>query len=134
MSGSPAFVRQALDDLPALLARFRGETPPPARPASISMPPPPASAPAPPKHNDNDAHHGHDEPHATNGNGAATANGDLEDEVFDVLARAEHPLSVATIRERMGSHASGQQIRRILERAADRVVATDERPAAYTLR
>jgi hypothetical protein len=54
--------------------------------------------------------------------------------VLDVLAHAEHPLSVAAIRERLAEPATGQQIRRILERAADRVVANDERPAGYSLR
>jgi hypothetical protein len=125
VSGTPAFVRQILDEIPALFARLRGETPPATRPASISLPPPPqhaepAPAPAPvalaaP---------------AANGNGS----GELEDEVLDVLAHAEHPLSVAAIRERLGEPATGQQIRRILERAGDRVVANAERPAAYSLR
>ena len=39
VTGSPAFVRQVLDDLPVLWARLRGETPP--RPAAIRMPVPP---------------------------------------------------------------------------------------------
>jgi len=40
MTGTAAFIRQMLDDIPGLLARLRGETPP--RPAAIRMPSPPA--------------------------------------------------------------------------------------------
>jgi len=135
--GSPDFVRQTLDDLPGLFARLSGETAPHARPASISMPPPPREAethegepdeeeepPAPPKAQraNGRVRHGR--------NGSAS----LEDRVFDVLARAGHPLSVARIRQQLGGTESGQQIRRILERASDRVDSTDERPAAYFLR
>jgi hypothetical protein len=39
VSGSAVFIRQVLDDLPALWARLRGETAP--RPAAIRMPQPP---------------------------------------------------------------------------------------------
>jgi hypothetical protein len=39
VTGSAVFIRQVLDDLPALWARLRGENPP--RPASIRMPEPP---------------------------------------------------------------------------------------------
>ena len=139
VSGTPDFVRQTLDDLPALLARLRGEGAPHSRPASISMPPPPQPEaqhdepvedeepePAPPPARkapgNGRARHGK--------NGAAT----LEDRVFEVLTRADHPLSVAGIRQQLGGAESGQQIRRILERASDRVRSTDERPAAYSLR
>jgi len=149
VSGTPEFVRQTLDDLPGLLARLRGEAPPHTRPASISMPPPPqpaaahvdeededeeepAPAPAPAPQTPRKA------PGKTPGNGRARhgKNGaaTLEDRVFDLLARAEHPLSVAGIRQQLGGAESGQQIRRILERASDRVWSTDERPAAYSLR
>jgi len=146
VSGTPDFVRSTLDDLPALLARLRGETPAPARPASISMPPPPP-APAADLEDDDD-----DEPPAprakapapkapalkaerVNGRVRHARNGaSLEDRVFDALAHADHPLSVAGIRKQLGGTESGQQIRRILERAADRVYTTDERPAAYALR
>jgi hypothetical protein len=69
-------------------------------------------------------------------NGRVRHNGSvsLEDKVFGLLAKADHPLSVASIREQLGGGESGQQIRRILERAGDRVYSTDERPAAYALR
>jgi hypothetical protein len=144
VSGTPEFVRQTLDDMPALLARLRGEAAAHTRPASITMPPPPVEAEAelPPAAVDAaDADDEVAEPapakaQRANGrvrhgrNGAAS----LEDRIFDVLARAEHPLSVALIRSRLGGTESGQQIRRILERASDRVSSTDERPAAYALR
>lgn len=39
VSGSAAFIRQMLDDIPALWARLEGATPP--QPASIRMPDPP---------------------------------------------------------------------------------------------
>src|SRR5579884_1615762 len=151
ISGSAEFVRQTLDDLPALFARLRGETPPHARPASISMPAPPHEA-----HDLHDAADlADDEPpepeeaapapppvqpaartERANGRVRHARNGkaSLEDRVFDVLTRAEHPLSVARIRQQLGGAESGQQIRRILERASDRVDSTDERPAAYFLR
>ena len=146
MSGSPEFVRQTLDDLPALFARLRGEAAAHVRPAAISMPAPPrdpeppaAAAPAEDEDED-DEEEDEEEPApapkaARNGRVRHGRDGaSLEDRVFDVLTRAEHPLSVATIRQRLGGTESGQQIRRILERAADRVYSTDERPAAYALR
>ncbi len=187
--GSAAFVRQILEELPALLARLRGEAAPLARPASISMPPPPRhEAPAavdnepdivdaeiedefddedeeddeelPParashrrqRHTDaaGPAHprpepRGRSEepaPPARAGNakpapragGRSNGKLSLEDRVFGALEHADHPLSVAAIRKQIGGDSSGQQIRRILERASDRVIATDERPAAYALR
>ncbi len=140
VSGSPEFVRQTLDDLPALLARLRGEVAPHSRPASISMPPPPAAA-EPEAEAELDAEDDEEEPEPPrpaprNGRARHAGNGkaSLEDRVFDVLARAGHPLSVAGIRRELGGEESGQQIRRILERDADRVYSTDERPAAYALR
>ena len=140
-TGTPDFVRQILDELPSLLARLRGEATPPSRPASIAMPPPPARATgdeelaapdtapdaapapqsAPPTSHRRNRH-------------AANGNGSLESRVFSVLEHADHPLSVAAIRRELGDDSTGQQIRRILERAADRVVASTERPAAYSLR
>jgi hypothetical protein len=186
ISGSAAFVRQALDDLPSLFARLRGEAPAPTRPSSISMPPPPRAA--VPHVEDEDEYDDEDEEdteppvrarrerHAderpgktkaapreeppaksaragrseapASGRAAtredrtaapaprAAANGHdaLEDRVFDLLENADRPLSVAAIRRELGGDTTGQQIRRILERAADRVISTDERPAAYTLR
>jgi hypothetical protein len=144
VSGSPEFVRHTLDDLPNLLARLRGETVAPGRPASISMPPPPPLHGVDP-HADDEPDEDDEEPEdeppprkAPRANGrvrhAGNGKGSLEDRVFDVLARADHPLSVATIRQQLGGVESGQQIRRILERASDRVYSTDERPAAYALR
>jgi hypothetical protein len=156
VSGTADFVRHTLDDLPSLLARFHGEAAAPSRPASISMPPPPrAAAQSAAAHDDTDdddtdADADEDAPNTTkqpatghrrdrhvaasNGKNGAVKGGSLEDRVFTVLQRAAHPLSVAAIRQQLGGDSSGQQIRRILERASDRVVATDERPAAYALR
>lgn len=148
VSGGPAFVRQILDDLPGLLARLRGEVPP--TPAAIRMPapsaaqppaspvaaenaspspspmavtaPPPASVPttAPPP-----------PAAATNadGNGAP-----LESRVLAALRGSSRPLPVAAIRDRLGSDVTGQQVRRILERAGSRVVASGDRPIRYRLR
>jgi hypothetical protein len=150
VSGSVEFVRQTLDELPTLLARLRGEDVPASRPASISMPPPPRPAAAtaaaadeaaaahaePAEH----AEQRHEEPQAKPGHrrdrhrAAANGQGSLEDRVFRVLEHADHPLSVAAIRKQLGGESTGQQVRRILERAADRVQATSERPAAYALR
>lgn len=139
VSGTPEFVRQIVDDLPSLLARLHGEANPGThhRPASISLPPPPPAA-----EPQSDVDHHDDEPapppaaEAPRRNGRVRHNGKatLEDRVFDLLAHADHPLSVASIRKQLGSDESGQQIRRILERASDRVYSTDERPAAYALR
>jgi hypothetical protein len=149
VSGTPEFVRQTLDDLPALLARFRGEAVPHTRPASIALPPPPRNpGPAPAPADDEDEEDDEEEPEApakppraerngrTDGNGRVRhkAGASLEDRVFHVLGKTDHPLSVASIRKQLGGAESGQQIRRILERAADRVYSTDERPAAYALR
>ena len=150
--GSAAFVRQTLDDLPALFARLRGDAPAPSRPASISMPKPPQAQPA--VHAEPDLDDFEDDLDAADENeddlpepprrarrerhaapkAAANGNGSLEARVFRALQRADHPLSVAAIRKQIGGDTSGQQIRRILERASDRVVATSERPAAYALR
>ena len=151
VSGTPEFVRQTLDDLPGLLARFRGEAVPHTRPASIALPPvpreadpepAPAPAPAADEHNEDDED---DEdaapPPRAQRNGKSGGNGrvrhapaSLEDRVFQLLGHTDHPLSVASIRKQLGGAESGQQIRRILERASDRVYSTDERPAAYALR
>jgi hypothetical protein len=145
VSGNPAFVRQVLDDLPALMARLRGEAP--GRTA-ISMPAPPtqraaatptvmakvespfspagavgAPTPAPVTSRNGNGH----------GGDAAPA-GSLEDEVFGVLQGSTRPLAIAAIRERMNSDVSGQQVRRLLERAGDRVRASADKPATYTLR
>ena len=44
------------------------------------------------------------------------------------------PISIAEIRERLSDPVSGQQVRRVLERASERVVNTGGRPAEYRLR
>ncbi|HAW11061.1 MAG: hypothetical protein ABSC16_04050 [Candidatus Dormibacteria bacterium] len=128
VSGSPMFVRQVLDDLPALVARLRGEAPP--TPAAIRMPAPsaeqpPAARPAVP-----------DVPvpvvtasDAADGDGAS-----LEAQVLAALRSSAHPLAVVGIRDRLGPGVTGQQVRRILERAGSKVVASGERPIRYRLR
>jgi hypothetical protein len=152
VSGTPIFVRQVLDDLPALLARLRGETPP--TPAAIRMPAP--SVPQPPA-----AHPSAPDVRAQAGvpapptpvpevqpltvqpppevasTGAVAPDGDgisLEEQVLAALRGARHPLPVVGIRDRLGPGVSGQQVRRILERAGSKVVASEERPIRYRLR
>jgi hypothetical protein len=113
LRGSAAFVRQTLDELPTLLARLRAEPMPP-RAASIALPPaPPAAKPV--------------------GNGKAVEES-LEDQVLTLLRESRKPMGIAEIRGRLDGDVSAQQVRRILERAGDRVVTTGERPAAYRLR
>jgi hypothetical protein len=129
VSGSAGFVRQVLDDLPALLARMRQE--PAARHAAISMPPPPA-APAPP------AEAAAPTP-VDAGTVTPAANGhapgeDLTARVLGILRRAGRPIGIAEIRRRLAEDVSGQQVRRVLERASDQVVNTGGRPAEYRLR
>ncbi|MBJ7595230.1 MAG: hypothetical protein JF886_10290 [Candidatus Dormibacteraeota bacterium] len=143
--GNPAFVRQVLDDLPTLMARLRGEAP--GR-TTISMPaPPPAalldSAPAEHAVVAEVTRSGHDEAAASHPNGArqgrrsksAPTTAALEDRVFAVLRGSGRPLAVAAIRQRLdGTEVSGQQVRRLLERAGSSVVVSSERPATYSLR
>jgi hypothetical protein len=146
VSGNPAFVRQVLDDLPSLMARLRGVAP--GRTA-ISMPAPP------------ELDHGLGEPRSPQPsgvtdltpaaappgqpapNGGGGANGrrsaanvpSLEERVFEVLRGSGRPLAVAAIRQRLdGADVTGQQVRRLLERAGPRVVMSAERPATYSLR
>jgi hypothetical protein len=154
VSGTPGFVRQLLDELPALMARLRGEAPP--TPGSIRMPPPSgqgaAAAPEEPALSSpegpaasSDAQPAGAEPRdgtvpttpgQHNGSTAAAGGegGSLEDRVLAALSVAPRPLPVAAIRERVGTEVSGQQVRRILERAGSRVVATGDRPIRYRLR
>lgn len=122
VQGNPAFVRQILDELPALLRRLDGDTTP-VRESSIRMPQPAVDA-APPA------------PAAVaNGNGHAQSEpADLETEVLAVLAGEKSGLNVAEIRGRLGGATTGQQVRRILERAGKRVTASADRPARYRLR
>lgn len=124
VSGAPAFVRQVLDDLPTLMGRLTGEVP--AR-SAVSLPPSPPPA----------AANGHAEaaPAAKPARTARAASpAEVEELVFDVLRAADAPLAVAAIRKRLPATVTGQQVRRILERADDRVRATGERPATYSLR
>jgi hypothetical protein len=126
VSGSPGFIRQILDDLPALLARMRQE--PAARPSLISMPPPPsppAAADAPPTVDT--------EAVALPSNGHAPAD-ELTGRVLGILRRAGRPIGIAEIRRRLPEEVSGQQVRRVLERASEQVVNTGGRPAEYRLR
>jgi len=126
VSGSAAFVRQALDDLPVLLARLRGERHP-IGPASISLP-------RPPVHGLAAAAESLDEEvplHGGNGDGSLRS---PEEQVLAVLREAKGPLGIADIRQRLADRVSGQQVRRILERAADRVTSVGGRPALYRLR
>ena len=144
VSGNPAFVRQVLDDLPTLMARLRGEAP--GRSAT-SMPPPPAQPSAPAiTRGDRGASElsAESRPPATQDskNGAhvkpAGANdvpASLEDRVFQVLRGSGRPLAIAAIRQRLdGPEVTGQQVRRLLERAGPRVTVSSDRPATYSLR
>jgi hypothetical protein len=149
VSGNPAFVRQVLDDLPTLMARLRGEAP--GR-TTISMPAPPdaqhiaaATVVAEPPGVADVATKSPiaAPPGATpNGNGrrgagrpAGTGSSSLEDRIFDVLRGSGRPLAVAAIRQRLdGPDVTGQQVRRLLERAGARVVMSTDRPATYSLR
>jgi hypothetical protein len=143
VSGSPAFVRQILDDLPALLARLRGE-PAPA-PSSIRMPPATGGAVTAPVLPASPAPTLAAQPAASRpeGEGKGTEPdvldspvrvGPVDERIFAVLRAAPKPLPIAAIREELGGPLTGQQVRRILERAGDRVVSTGERPMKYRLR
>lgn len=146
VSGNPAFVRQVLDDLPALMARLRGEA---AGRTTISMPPPPAREAAPVVEHEEAPAPAAEEPPATaangrngsrtrtrHGAGAVTTDGtdDLERQVFDVLRGSKRPLAISAIRERLEGQPTGQEVRRLLERAGDRVNRSTDRPATYSLR
>jgi hypothetical protein len=139
VSGSAAFVRQVLDDLPAMWTRLHGEGS--TRPARIDLParteapvaalagaaapvadevapaPVKAAAPAP----------------AAASNGKSTRS-TPDDKVLAVLKDSTRPLAVAAIRKRLGGTFTPQQVRRILERNAPKITVTDERPATYRLR
>ena len=58
----------------------------------------------------------------------------LERQVFDVLRGSTRPLAISAIRERIDSQPTGQEVRRLLERAGDRVSRSADRPATYSLR
>jgi hypothetical protein len=144
VSGSAAFVRQVLDDLPAMWARLHGDGS--TRPGRIDLPAPrqhdrpeatvaappaasaPVDAPAPvPVSNGR-----HPAP-ASNGKRVAER-GTPDDKVLAVLKSSTRPLAVAAIRKRLGGSFTPQQVRRILERNAPKVSVTDDRPATYRLR
>ncbi|MHB8717819.1 MAG: hypothetical protein ACYDAC_02855 [Candidatus Dormibacteria bacterium] len=138
VSGAPAFVRQVLDDLPALLARLNGEV---SARTPVSLPSPPAPVPTPNGHNGRanaattqaPATAGQTSEH-TPGGPLVLSSRSIEEMVFDVLGAAEAPLAVASIRKHLPDDVTGQQVRRILERAEDRVRASGEKPVAYSLR
>ena len=151
VSGNPAFVRQVLDDLPALMARLRGEG---GGRTTISMPAPPAVGAATPAPSTaavvvdelssadtvgagrpgRVARASHNGAHKEFRGGAAGAS-NLEERVFGVLRSSDRPLAIAAIRQRLdGPEATGQQVRRLLERAGSRVTVSADRPATYSLR
>ncbi len=151
VSGNPAFVRQVLDDLPALMARLRGESQgrttismpaPPHQPADSPTSPPTSSAPpvvpavtgevAAPSSAvaDNGSANGTKRRRG----GAQEGSSSLEDRVFQVLRGSGRPLAIAAIRQRLdGPDVTGQQVRRLLERAGSRVTVSSDRPATYSL-
>jgi hypothetical protein len=143
VSGNPAFVRQVLDDLPTLMARLRGEVP--GR-STTSMPPPPAQPVAPAIAPDDRGASGlsTESPapvtqSSRNGahvkRAAKDVSSSLEDRVFQVLRGSGRPLAIAAIRQRLdGPEVTGQQVRRLLERAGPRVTVSSDRPATYSLR
>ena len=138
VSGSAAFVRQVLDDLPAMWTRLHGEGS--TRPARIDLPAH-AEAPAPVvAEHVNRVPESAPEP-ARTAAPAAASNGKHtstrstpDDKVLAVLKESTRPLAVASIRKRLGGSFTPQQVRRILERNAPKVSVTDERPATYRIR
>ncbi len=135
VSGSAAFVRQVLDDLPAMWTRLHGEGS--TRPARIDLP---ARGEAPVAEQPHRVPESAPEPTRTAAP-AAISNGKHtstrstpDDKVLAVLKESTRPLAVAAIRKRLGGSFTPQQVRRILERNAPKVSVTDERPATYRLR
>jgi hypothetical protein len=147
VTGSPAFIRQTIDDLPALFARMMAASV--ATPASISIP---AAHPAPTARDEGGdiGVAGRAEPSARSGSnggsdrrreqpappqtrGSEPPNGSPEERVFAVLRSSGRALTVASIRAELNDGLSGQQVRRILERSGQ-VIAGDEKPSRYRLR
>lgn len=135
VSGSAAFVRQVLDDLPAMWTRLHGEGS--TRPARIDLP---ARSEAPVAEQPHRVPESAPEPTRTaapvvvsNGKHTSTRS-TPDDKVLTVLKESTRPLAVAAIRKRLGGSFTPQQVRRILERNAPKVSVTDERPATYRLR
>jgi hypothetical protein len=139
VSGSAAFVRQVLDDLPAMWGRLHGEGS--TRPARIDLPARTeavAAAPEPANHHapeeDAPAPVKAAAPAAAAASNGKTTRSTPDDKVLAVLKESTRPLAVAAIRKRLGGSFTPQQVRRILERNAPKVSVTDERPATYRLR
>jgi hypothetical protein len=145
VSGSAAFVRQVLDDLPAMWARLHGESA--SRPGRIDLPAPrqqekPADVPVAQPEGGEAPVVASAEPPAANGRRTPAASngkrpserGTPDDKVLAVLKASTRPLAVAAIRKRLGGSFTPQQVRRILERNAPKVSVTDDRPATYRLR
>ena len=146
VSGSAAFVRQVLDDLPAMWSRLHGEGS--TRPARIDLP---ARSDAPTRSDvparsevatpavdaqpaELDVASLPKQARATSNGKHATARSTPDDKVLAVLRESTRPLAVAAIRKRLGTSFTPQQVRRILERNAPKVSVTDDRPATYRLR
>jgi hypothetical protein len=142
VSGSAAFVRQVLDDLPAMWGRLHGEGS--TRPARIDLPAraEAAAVATPEPANHHAAEDVAPEPVKSAAPAAAVASNGKhtttrstpDDKVLAVLKDSTRPLAVAAIRKRLGGSFTPQQVRRILERNAPKVSVTDERPATYRLR
>jgi hypothetical protein len=141
VSGSAAFVRQVIDDLPAMWTRLHGEGS--TRPARIDLPSRTEAVAAPvaeepvapiavaPAQEPAAASNGK----ATSSNGkSASTRSTPDDKVLAVLKDSTRPLAVAAIRKRLGGSFTPQMVRRILERNAPKVTVTDDRPATYRLR
>lgn len=157
VSGNPAFVRQVLDDLPSLMARLRGDvpgrnpismpSPPESRPtAAVPEPvgqlaPIPAGVPEASSKEPSEAGTATPTRNGARNPGRRPAGGNddvpgeaLEREVFEVLRGSSRPLPIAAIRGRIDSQPTGQEVRRLLERAGERVTRSADRPATYSLR
>lgn len=133
--GSPAFCRQLLDDLPVVLARLRGEG---GRTAAIALPRPAETTAPPPAAVTPVAHHVAPATAAGEANGHAAAGVDpstaLDEAVVAALRGARKPITIAELRRRLPEQVSGQAVRRVLERAGDRIVNVGGKPAAYRAR
>jgi hypothetical protein len=144
VSGSAAFVRQVLDDLPAMWARLHDGGSP--RQGRIDLPSPrpqdrPEATAAPPRAASEPVDTPVDQPVSNGRHPAPTTDGKRpaergtpDDKVLAVLKSSTRPLAVAAIRKRLGGSFTPQQVRRILERNAPKVSVTDDRPATYRLR
>ena len=58
----------------------------------------------------------------------------LTRQVLGIMRKSSRPMGIAEIRKRLPDTVSGQQVRRVLERASEQVVNTGGRPAEYRLR